>query len=73
MGGGRWCMGGVMWCVGGVWINAYYSRLACMYTRVVYFAISEASGVALPKGNAVTRVDKHLVCSWASSAVRVVA
>jgi hypothetical protein len=50
VGGVRWCMGGGRWCVGGVWTKAYYSRLACMYTRVVYFAISEASGVALPKG-----------------------
>jgi hypothetical protein len=31
---------------------------------VVYFAISEASSVALPKGNAVTRVDKQLAKEW---------
>jgi hypothetical protein len=28
--------------------------------RVVYFAMSEAFSVSLPKGNAVTRVDRHL-------------
>jgi hypothetical protein len=35
MGGARWCIGGVrggvIWCVGGVWVEAYYSREACIY------------------------------------------
>ena len=32
MGGDLWCMGGVVWWAGGVWIEAYYSRVAYMYT-----------------------------------------
>jgi hypothetical protein len=36
VGGVRWCMGGVMWCVGGIWVEAHYSRVACMYKGDIF-------------------------------------
>jgi hypothetical protein len=44
-------LGGVLvvygWCVGGVWVEADYSRVACMYKGGI-FCYVRTSSVALP-------------------------